>query len=235
MKYYGKKSTPERLVHAEEIIVTVSKDESLRSRLAKVGYSDTKFDQVYELLDVASRLETNQRVQLGKQVAATTELIARTQSMRLKFVSDRKITRFILKSDISLTEELRLHIRTKKGREALIRQMTHFYEEVVNHEALIDELTSEFNLTSGLFKRRLEDVNRMAQAMQVQQYQMGKARVATQERREAMRLLDDWMSRFIGIARQVFRDEKEKLYKLDIYSRSRSRNLGVPRGLPGSE
>jgi len=227
MKYYGKKNTPERLSQAEELILSVSIDEELRTRLAVVGYSETHFTHVHELLDAAKRLETNQQVQLGKQTAATNTLVARTQSMRLKFISDRKITRHVLKNNQALAEELRIHIKTKKGREALIRQMTHFYEEVIIYEALMRELAEEYNLTIELFRIRLEDVNRLMQAIQAQQYQKGVFRTATQERREAMQQLDAWMSRFIKMARLVFYGEEEKLRKLHIHSR--------PRNAPKSE
>ncbi len=222
MKYYVKKNTPERLSQAEELIASVSIDEELRIRLAAVGYSETCFARVNELLEVAKRLETNQQVQLGKQTAATSTLIARTQSMRLKFVSDRKITRHVLRGNPALFEELRLHIKTKKGREALIRQMTHFYEEVIMYDALMSELAEEFNLTVELFKTRLEGVNRLMQAIQIQQYQKGVFRTVTHERREAMKQLDTWMTRFIGMARQVFYGEEENLRKLHIHSRSRT-------------
>ena len=219
MKYYGKKNTPERLSQAEEMIASVSIDEELRSRMAAVGYSETQFAEVSELLEVAKRLETNQQVQLGKQTAATTSLARRTQSMRLKFVSDRKITRHVLRDDPALAEELRLHIKTKKGNEALIRQMTHFYEEVITYEALMHELAEEYSLTFELFQMRLEDINRLIQAIQTQQYQKGVFRTAVQERREAMQQLDVWMSRFIKMARLVFYGEEEQLRKLHIHSR----------------
>ena len=227
MKYYGKKNIPERLSHAEEMIKSVSVDEALGRRLATVGYTDVQFTRVHNLLAVAQRLETNQRVQVGKQTAATHRLIARTQSMRLKFVGDRKIVRHVLKGNPSLSDELRLHIKTQKGREALIRQMTHFYESVVAHEVLMGELAREYNLTAALFAVRLQDVSVLAAAMQAQRYQIGQVRVATRDRQEAMEQLDRWMAAFIGMARQVFRGEEENLRKLRIYSRRRSRSISI--------
>ena len=220
MKYYGQKNIPERLSHAEEILVTVAVDEVLKNRLAVAGYTDIRFNEVHQLLVSAQRLETNQQVQMGKQTSATSALKDRTRTVRLKFVSDRRMIRHALRGDKSLSEELRLHIRTKESREALIRQMTHFYEEVVKQETLMMTLETEFNLTAALFSHRMQGVEALAQAMQAQQYQIGLVREATRERQEAMKELDAWMRAFIGMTRQVFRDEEANLRKLNVYVKS---------------
>ena len=227
MKYYSNKSIPERLTHVEEIITTVAIDEAIRSQLATKGYAESQFAEVQQLLGDAQRLETNQQVQLGKQTAATNRLNDLTQVIRLKFVGDRRMARHVLKKDRLLAEELRLHLGTKTGREALIRQMTHFYEEVVKYPALMDQLTAGYNLTVELFADRLKEVGALMQAIQEQQYQIGQVRVATSQRKEAMRQLDDWMSAFIGSARQAFRSEKESLEKLRIHVRSRPPVAGL--------
>jgi len=223
MKYYSTKSIPARLTHAEEIITTVAVDESIRGRLESTGYTESRFQEVKGLLEEAQRLETNQQVQLGKQTSATSTLNELTQVIRLKFVGDRRITRYVLKKDSVLVEELRLHLNTKKGREALIRQMTHFYEEVVKYPELMVKLSADYNLTAELFASRREEVGTLIQAIQVQQYQVGLSRAATQERQEAMQELDTWMSAFIGVARVVFRGEETSLQKLRIHVQPRSR------------
>ena len=225
MKYYSTKSIPARLTHAEEIITTVAVDESIRGRLEATGYTESRFQEVQGLLEEAQRLETNQQVQLGKQTSATSTLNELTQVIRLKFVGDRRIARYVLKRDPVLTEELRLHLNTKKSREALIRQMTHFYEEVVKYPELMVRLTAEYNLTAELFASRREEIGALIQAIQVQQYRVGLTRVATQERQEAMKELDTWMSAFIGMARQVFRGEEANLQKLRIHVQPRSRRV----------
>lgn len=225
MKYYSTKSIPSRLTHAEEIITTVAVDEAIRGRLEATGYTESRFQEVQGLLEQAQQLETNQQVQLGKQTSATSALNELTQVIRLKFVGDRRITRHVLKKDPLLTEELRLHLNTKKRREALIRQMTHFYEEVVKYPELMVKLSAGYNLTAELFATRREEIGTLIQAIQVQQYQVGQARVATRDRQEAMKELDAWMSAFIGMARQVFRGEKANLEKLRIHVQPRSRRV----------
>lgn len=224
MKYYAKKNIPGRLVQAREIIITVATDEAIRNSLASTGYTESRFQEMQKLLGNAERLETNQQVQLGRQTAATQRLNTLMQSMLLKFVGDRKIVRHVLKGNAALSEELRMHIKTEKRKEALVRQMTHFYEEVVKHPALMEHLRSEFNLTAELFKMRLGDVDAIKSAMHVQQYRMGLFHVATRNRQEAMKRLDTWMSAFIGMARQAFRGKEEYLTKLSIHVRSKSRS-----------
>ena len=217
MTYYARKSIPERLMQASTIIRTVAVDESIRQRLARKGYKETEFSEMLGLLESAQRHETNQQIQLGRQTAATKALKALTKSMLMKFVGDRKIVRHVLKGDPALFNELRLHIKTQKSKEALIRQMSHFYEEVVKHSALMERLASEFNLTAVLLRRRLEDVGTLMNAFHTQQYQAGQYHMATRDRQVAMKKLDTWMSGFIGFARQAFRGEEEYLAKLSIH------------------
>ena len=234
MTYYSNNSIPERLSQAEDIIKTVSLDEMIRSRLAERGYTESHFTDMQQLLGNAKKLETNQQVQLGKQAAATSVLNALTQAIRLKFVGDRKIVRFVLKGNNALIDELRLRILTKRGREALVRQMTHFYEEVVKQEGLMTTLSSGYNMTPELFVSRMAEISALTDAMQQQQYQIGQARVATQQRREAMAELDAWMSAFIGTARQAFRGDEENLKKLRIHVRSKARPIVPPSDQIGS-
>lgn len=222
MTYYARKNIPERLMQVHTIIKTVTEDETIRNRLAKKGYREREFSEVQELLENAQRQETNQKVELGRQTAATRTLKSLTKSMLLKFIGDRKTVRHMLSDDRALFEELRLHIKTQKSKEALIRQMIHFYEEVIKHPALMERLASEFNLTADLFRLRLKDVGLLMEAFHTQQYRIGLYHVATRNRQQAMKHLDSWMSAFIGMARQAFRSEKESLAKLSIHVRSKS-------------
>ena len=66
----------------------------------------------------------------------------------------------------------------------------------------------------------MNKVNGLEEAMRIQQIRIGEAQVATQKRREAMKELDTWMSSFIGVARQVFKEDPKQLKKLGLVVKS---------------
>ena len=217
MTYYLARSISERLNNAREIIDIVQSDPELSEPLAQLGYSKKEFSDGAQRLEAASTMEVNQEAMLGAQVAATETLVQAIKAMKCSFSTDRRILQELLKSRRALYEELRLHLRMKRGRDAFVRQATHFYELAVSHAEVRTLLLAEYTLTPEVFfAPRQAQLNLLLEAMRIQQYRIGQARVATQQRRQAMQDLDTWVRAFIHTARFAFQDNKRQLRKLGL-------------------
>ena len=72
------------------------------------------------------------------------------------------------------------------------------------------------NLTVDVLQTRLDEVNVLNEAIQVQQRQTGQAIAMTSQRRAAMTQLDDWALQFIAIARAVLKNDPGQLEKLGV-------------------
>ncbi len=216
MTYYSNKSIPKRLNQAYEVISISLSDSEISDVLARYGYVAERLDEGMQLYDTASDRETDQKAQLGAQVAATAQLVNATRAFRLKLRSDRDFTRFVLENAPPVLEELRLNLVLERSSEAVIRQGTHFYREVQKHPQVLEALEREYNLLQDVFLSRQEELEALIELMRIQQYEMGQAKVAASKRRRAMKALDDWMTVFIGVARQAFKNDPRQLSKLGI-------------------
>ena len=220
-KYYNQQNTPERLATAEGAIAIVQADPELAEALQTVGYKEEQFAVVRQLIDAASELETEQEVRLGAKVAATARVKALYDEIRRYFGDDRRLVRTALRDNRALYVKMRLHLRMRDRRNALVRQMVHFYDEVVQYPDVMLALEGQY-IDLERFTIRREQLKDLVEAMQVQQHLEGKSIVASQNRREAMRQLDKWMGRFIRRARSAFDDNEEQLRKLGIGVKVRS-------------
>ena len=217
MNYYQSRPVSERLNNAREIIDIVQSDPELSEPLAQFGYSETEFVEAARRLEAASTLEVNQEAMLGAQVAATNALTQAIRVMKSAFSADRRFLQAILRDRISLVEELRLHIRMKDKRDAFVRQAIHFYEEAIRHSEVQALILAEYNMTpEAFYATRITQLTSLLEAMRIQQYQLGQARVATQQRRQAMGELDEWVRGFIRTARYAFRGNERQLRKLGL-------------------
>ena len=214
-KYYHRQTIPERLVTAEGIISIVQADPELAEALKTVGYQEEHFSEAASLVENASVLEVEQEVRLGAQVAATERVNELMQVLSRHFANDRQLVRTALAEDRELYVELRLHLRLKANREARIRQMVHFYTEVVQHPIVLAAL-AEQHIVADRFTVRQGEIASLVEALNARQHLQGKAIVATQKRKAAMDELDAWMKVFIRRARVALDDDEEQIRKLGV-------------------
>lgn len=219
--YYIKQNIPERLITAEGAIVIAQTDPELTEALKSVGYQEEHFAQANQLVESATSLATEQEVHRGAQVAATAAVTEAYDVVRRYFGDDRRLLRIALRSNRKLYLEMRLHIRAKNTRAASVQQMIHFYKEAIVHPDVVQAL-AEQHVASDRFAGRIEAVDALINALQVQQHLQGQVFVTTQKRREAMKALDDWMTTFIRDARYVFNENEEQLRKLGVGVRVKS-------------
>lgn len=214
-KYYHRQSMPERLATAGGAIAIVQADPELAEALKTVGYQEEQFAEGSRRVDAAALLDIEQETCKGAQVAATARLKAIFQEMRRFYGDDKRLVRTALRDNEELFLELRLHLKMKSRQESLIRQMVHFYNEVVQHPVVIQALSDQY-IGRERFTVRQGQIKVLVNALQVQQHLQGKAIVTQQKRREAMKELDVWMTDFIRMARAKFGNNAEQLRKLGI-------------------
>lgn len=214
-KYYHRQTIPERLVTAEGIISIVQADPELAEALKTVGYEEEQFSEATMLVEQASTREVEQEVQLGAQVAATERVNELMQVLNRHFVNDRQLVRTALAENRELYVELRLHLRLQVNREARIRQMVHFYTEVVQHPTVLAAL-AEQHIAADRFIVRQGDIASLVEGLNIRQHLQGKAVVATQKRKAAMDKLDAWMKVFIRRARVALDGDEEQIRKLGV-------------------
>ena len=222
MSYYMKKRIGERLNYSSESIEVAQTDPEISERMALYNFGPDQLAEGRRRTTLAASRELTQRIQLGKQSAATNYLNEMERKVRSLFNADRSLTRVLLSSESPLYFELRLNLNTEAKREVFLQQARHFYQEAIAQEDIATLLLSEFSMSKETLENRLTKLDDLEEAMRIQQVRIGEAQVATQKRREAMKELDTWMSSFIGVARQAFKEEPKQLKKLGLRVKSRT-------------
>ena len=218
-KYYNQQNVASRLNFSGESLTIAQNDAVIAARLALFNYGPDRLASGIQLHLNAESAETNVRVALGRQSAATKALNAILRDLRIKYGTDRRIVKELLKGNEEMYAELRLGVRLARKRQELLRQAKHFYEQVIANEEVASLFTTRYNLTPDVFEARQQDLTALEEAMRTQQVRIGEARKAAQVARATMRELDTWMSEFIGVARQAFRGDEAQLKKLGVQSK----------------
>ena len=216
MKYYSNKPINKRTNDVVEVVGVIQEDPTLGEVLAQFGYTENQLNDGLQRAEAATVATVALDTQLGAQVAATAAFNEALREFRLRFNADRRIARLLLREQPVLYEELRLHLKMRRGREDVLNQARHFYQEVTANAEVMALLLSEFNVTPDVFAARQVQLASVLTLMQAQQFEIGKMRVATKKRRDAMNALDDWMAQFSSIARTAFKNDARQLRKLGL-------------------
>lgn len=216
MKYYIHKSMSERLFQADEAIEIGRSEKLIKESLARRGYDEQEFVIGAGYVATVKAIDILRRDQLGRQVVATAVAKDTYLALRRNFDIDRKVVRLVLRDYPAYADELRVREKAEKGRAEFILQARDFYKRVSEHAEATRLLEEGYGMAPGFMKARLATVDTLSEALVNQQMLKGQLTKVTQQRREAMKILDAWMGRYISIARIVFKDEVATLAKLGI-------------------
>lgn len=214
--YYSNQSITKRLITSREAIEIVNAEPLLNERMSQVGFTPAEMTIGQTYQQDAARLHGTKDVEYGNQVAATQTLVDIANEIRTRLIIDRRIAVTALKALPGVFRQLRITGPVSKTNEILYDQAFQFYSELMNSEEALTKM-AEYGTTADVLSTRQELLARMAEAMKAQQIRIGQAQITTAQRREAMRKLDTWMSRFIKAARLAFVDEPKELKKLGIH------------------
>ena len=221
MKYYIHKSISERLYQAEDAIEIGRNKPELKKALAESGYNEKSFVIGAGYVATVKAIDMLRREQLGKQVNATARVEEAYRELRQNFEVDRKVVRLVLRRHPELIDQLRLREKTQSDRAEYILQARHFYEKVGENEQVKLLLQEEYGMAHGFMAKRHQAVVALEDAIVAQQYHKGQMTEITRKRQEAMKMLDAWMSKYIAIARVVFKDSIPNLHMLGIRVKQR--------------
>ena len=217
--YYKSNNTLKRLTISREAIEIVQSDTYLGEVMTRFGYGAEELATGLNVQGVADVLYSRRDIEYGNQRVATENLQVQYKAVRNQLRNDRLIVGTVVGTSSGQARLLRLSLPIGRTYEALLTQALHFYRELQANEALNVQLAG-YSFTDDVLLARIEGANALSAAMKKQQVQVGEAQVITAQFREAMAELDGWMSQFIGVARQAFRDDPKQLKKLGIYVRT---------------
>ena len=214
--YYKDQTTTERLFFFLEAITIVSSDPAIAEVLASYGFGEERMDIARDIYDRTHASFAIRQDRFAEQLQATDRLNeARDEFVKL-FRNDRSLVQSVLRKKRSEWEGFGLNTLIYKKREKLVNQADYFYNAVKESPFVLSELESLYKISVELIDSRLLALQAFVNAIQEQQLKRAEAQVATQRKRESLKEMDDWMTTFLGVARQAFKEDRKQLEKLGI-------------------
>lgn len=214
--YYKDQTTSERLFFFLEAITIVSSDPAIAEVLASYGFGEERMDIARDIYDRTHASFAIRQDRFAEQLQATDRLNEAQIAFVKLFRNDRSLVQSVLRKKRSEWEAFGLNTLIYKKREKLVNQADYFYNAVKESPFVLSELESIYKISVELIDSRLVALQAFVSVIQEQQLKRAEAQVATQRKRESLREMDNWMTTFLGVARQAFKEDRKQLEKLGI-------------------
>ena len=218
MKY--SRLTPDaRLVFSQQAISIVKRDHTLRTLLVRYGIDDAELNDGLARQKRAQHITSKRIMDFGMGIVYTQVFRDALKRARTTYGKLRSIVRVAVdKEDKGIFTQLRMDQPISKQIEGFIAQANHFYVEALDMPELL-EVVARFNITPEVLKEGLAELHTVETARMYQKKQKGAAKVTRTERDAAMAELDQWMKKFLAIARIAASSEPQQLEKIGLVVR----------------
>lgn len=208
-------SKSKKIIFSREAISIALSDAELATVLSQFGFAPDTLNAGRVLQETVETFDADKQRAFGIRVELTNRVETLQADILKAFRTDRRIAKFVFKDLPGSLEQLGVSVKIKGNRDDLHQQMKHFYQELLNNEDLQASM-AVYNITAETLSERLSRVAELTQAMEELQVQRATALLMTQRRLSAQAELDEWMSQFLGVAKQAFRGDKKQLEKLGL-------------------
>ncbi len=204
-----------RLLFAQNAITNALGSEEIKSAIAPYGYDDARLQEGKALYNRASELQTIQVKEYGDQYSATDALYLAKAVANKMYIEHLKIARIALTGDRGAGASLELDGKRKVTFSGWLKQAKTLYANALSLPDVTTALGG-FGITQEKLEAGQQLVNDVEEKMNVQLKEKGEAQNATQELDKAFEELQDWMGKFIAIARIALDDKSQYLEVLGI-------------------
>lgn len=209
-----KKSLEEILNNASVVLTNASRPE-MATLLAAYGYTIEKLGAGRTLLTVASDLFNLQQKEYGDQFEATDTLQDAKEKAEKIYNKHVKLARVAFTDDRSKWQELGLSGERKKSIAGWVAQTTLFYKNSLSSQTIKDAL-AEYGITEENLTSTETLVTTVVDANAMQEHEKGEAQNATKNRDEAIDELNEWLVKFIKVAKIAFEDNPQTLESFGV-------------------
>lgn len=214
-----KNSIAERLNLAQIVINNSLTDEEIKSLVGGYGYPVAKLNAGKSLYTAAVNAVNNAQAAAGAQQQATALVKSAEQIARDAYQALAKICRAIFNDNPARLEMLKLNGVMPRTVAGFLGNASALFDNALG-VAEIQTALAEFGYPAEKLQNERAKIVNYDQANQAQEAAKGAAQQATALQDTALGELDDWIARYLKIARVALRDDRQLLEKLSILSRS---------------
>lgn len=211
-----KTNTLESKILSADVAISAAKDNpEIKAAVAEYNYDDVRLDEGLALHAEANTLHKKQIKEYGDQFQATNDLDGIKGKANKMYMKHLKVARITMEDNVALTKSLMLNGRRRHTYTGWLDQASTFYDNGLDSLEALTALM-EYNITEEKMKAGQVLVNQTAASLKTQLKEVGEAQRATKQREKAFDLMEDWMVKFITIARIALEDDPQLLEIMGI-------------------
>jgi hypothetical protein len=204
-----------QLNFAQVAISNALADAGILKLLSEYGYTAARIKQGQKLYE-AARLAANLHKTLsGEQQYKTSEVKKTTKQAYDAYQALAKVARAVWLKDKTKLVALGLHGKMPRTTAGFLTAAYTLFDNAANAPELADYGYTKAKLASE--RAKISALDNMNQA---QEAAKGEAQNATRGQQAALKALNEWMSKFLMIAKVALRNKREYLEKLGVLARS---------------
>lgn len=200
---------------AQEVRVAIeqtTKYPDIAQTMADYTYNNEKLQEGSNLLAQTLLMQDAQHKEYGEQYEATDGLEKSKEEARSLYIEHVGIARIALKGNRGAFKLLSLSGERKRKTLGWLSQARIFYANAPQVAATL----KRFGITAADIERGRQMIEAVQEASSQQKKERDEACQSTLDKNGVQAQLQDWMSRFKGVARVAFKDQPEKLRILGI-------------------
>jgi len=183
---------------------------AIMRKLEKYGYTQKEMKVGKGLIKNVELLTTHQGEGFGVQKSATWQLQEARKEAHTLYMKHLSIARIALRQQAEVWHVLQMNGRRKENISGWLRQVKAFYNNIQRVQPTLEK----YNITADEVAQAQTMVEAIASFRVQQSYGKSEKQRATEQRKAAIKALQQWMRDFLYIARHALKDEKQQLEAL---------------------
>jgi hypothetical protein len=214
------KSTIASKLNAAQVAISNSlSDNGMLKLLAEYGYTAARLKEGQKLYEAARQAVNVQKNLAGEQQFKTSEVNKITKGAYDAYQALAKTARAIWLRDKHRLAALGLTGKMPKTTAGFLAAAYTLFDNA-STDADAAKSLSDYGYTKAKLASERAKIMAMDKMNQIQEAAKGEAQNATRDQNKALKALDEWLARFVKIARVALRNKREYLEKLGVLARS---------------
>ncbi|MBI9070734.1 MAG: hypothetical protein JEY94_04010 [Melioribacteraceae bacterium] len=190
----------------------VKKNNIFFSHIKEYGYTDKVLISANSLLNNSKEINSYQTEKLKKKSEAVAELARKKSAAKKIYMRHLKIARILFENNPLIIKALELNGKRAAKTNEFIIQVKGFYENALESDNVKTGF-KQHGITKLSLNEGLDLINDVSQFLRVVERVKGEAIKATLEKKENLREVYAWYSKFVKISKIALEDDPKELKK----------------------
>jgi hypothetical protein len=211
----SKMNTTELLLFSKTALNNTKNTESIKNAMNEYGYDNKKIDEGFKLINETETLQEAQEQEYGKKYETSdVKKTAKSDAEKI-YVKHVKLARLAFDNSAAKMRFLGINGKRATDLSGFLKEAAQFYNAALSSPEIQAGLL-EYGISEDKLSKGKEAIENLITAYEKQQAAKANAEQSTQIRNEKTMALEEWMAKFIKVARIALEDMPQMLEALGI-------------------